>query len=188
MQRYGKILRLNLLIWWILILIQDLAITAPRIWESYIKIMINLNYYFHKFLNLNFYSWSRIVTGRVNNYLEAFQIIIFLVDIFCQLWHYFRPMISYHSQSTHFEVRRKDFAINVFPTQLTFTCPTKNTRKKYEICSKYVINVVLLFLLLTLNILEPFSSVSFVDVEQVNVSWVVIRLIHVFVLIISLPF
>ena len=44
--------------------------------------MINLNYYFHKFLNLNFYSWSRIVTGRVNNYLEAFQIIIFLVDIF----------------------------------------------------------------------------------------------------------
>ena len=97
-------------------------------------------------------------------------------------------MISYHSQSTHFEVRRKDFAINVFPTQLTFTCPTRNTRKKYEICSKYVINVVLLFLLLTLNILAPFSSVSFVDVEQVNVSWVVIRLIHVFVLIISLPF
>ena len=63
-------------------MIQDLAITAPRIWESYIKIMINLNYYFHKFLNLNFYSWSRIMTGRANNYLEAFQIIIFLVDIF----------------------------------------------------------------------------------------------------------
>ena len=29
-----------------------------------------------------------------------------------------------------------------------------------------------MFLLLTLNIFQPFSSVSIVDFEQVNVSWV----------------
>ena len=48
-----------------------------------------------------------------------------------------------------------------------------------EICSKLtikhqndVVGVVLVFLLLTLNILNTFFSVSIVKLEQVNVSWV----------------
>ena len=35
-----------------------------------------------------------------------------------------------------------------------------------------VIDVVQVFLLITLKIFTPFSSVSIVDFEQVNVSWV----------------
>ena len=45
-----------------------------------------------------------------------------------------------------------------------FKVNNRNTRKRYEICSK-------LILLLTLNIFTPFPSVSIVNFEQVNVSW-----------------
>ena len=45
-----------------------------------------------------------------------------------------------------------------------FKVNNRNTRKKFEICSK-------VFLLLILNIFTPFSSVSIVDFQQVNVSW-----------------
>ena len=55
---------------------------------------------------------------------------------------------------------------------------SRNTRKTFKICSKLtiktqsdVIDVVLVLLLLTLNLFQTFFSVSFVDFEQVNVSW-----------------
>ena len=44
-----------------------------------------------------------------------------------------------------------------------FKVNNKNTRN--------VIDVVLVFLLLTLNIFHTFSSVSIADFEQVNISW-----------------
>ena len=54
----------------------------------------------------------------------------------------------------------------------------RNTRNRFEICSKLTIkhqndvnDIVLVFLLLTLNIFHFFFSVSIVDFEQVNVSW-----------------
>ena len=45
--------------------------------------------------------------------------------------------------------------------------------KRFEICSKLIKtrDQGLMFLLLTLNIFYNFSTVSFVDFEQVNVSW-----------------
>ena len=71
-------------------------------------------------------------------------------------------------------------------THLTFTCSKSiietvekdvnmfKVNNMYQV-NKYqkVIDVVLLlvFLLLTLNIITPFSSVSIVEFEQVNVSW-----------------
>ena len=54
----------------------------------------------------------------------------------------------------------------------------RNTRNRFEICSKLTIkhqndvnDIVLVFLLLTLNTFRFFLSVSIVDFEQVNVSW-----------------
>ena len=62
----------------------------------------------------------------------------------------------------------------------------RSTRKRCEICSKLtiktpedVLDVVLVFLLLTLKIFHALSSVSFVNFGQVNVSWV---LLHVFLI------
>ena len=62
--------------------------------------------------------------------------------------------------------------------QLKFSCSIETLEKKCEICSKLtikhqnnVIDVILMFLLLTMNIFHTFSSVSIVDFEQVNVSW-----------------
>ena len=66
--------------------------------------------------------------------------------------------------------------------QLTSTC-SKSTMETLEKVAKYVqsltiktpgnvIDVVQVFLLITLKIFTPFSSVSIVDFEQVNVSWV----------------
>ena len=66
--------------------------------------------------------------------------------------------------------------------QLTLTC-SKSTMETLEKVAKYVqsltiktpgnvIDVVQVFLLITLKIFTPFSSVSIVDFEQVNVSWV----------------
>ena len=53
----------------------------------------------------------------------------------------------------------------------------KNTRKRCEICSKLtvktleqLIDVILVFLLLTLNIFHTFFYVSIVDFEQVKAS------------------
>ena len=48
----------------------------------------------------------------------------------------------------------------------------RNTRKRFEICPKLTINdVVLTFLLLTLNIFHTFSSASIAHFEQVNIRW-----------------
>ena len=61
-------------------------------------------------------------------------------------------------------------------SHLLFTCPNSTIEtEKREICSKLANNtgVVLLFLLLTLNALfyfTLFSTVSFVDFEQVDVN------------------
>ena len=65
------------------------------------------------------------------------------------------------------------------PPQLIFTCP-KSTIEKLEkdvIISKLTMkapehDLVLASLLLTLNIFHTLSSVSSVDFEQVNLSWV----------------
>ena len=46
-----------------------------------------------------------------------------------------------------------------------FKVNNKNTRTTF-------IDVFLVFLLVTLNIFHTFSSISIVDFEQVNVSWV----------------
>ena len=45
----------------------------------------------------------------------------------------------------------------------------KVRKKKHQ---NNVTEVILLFLLLTLKIFQPFSSVSIIEFEQVNVSWV----------------
>ena len=47
----------------------------------------------------------------------------------------------------------------------------KVNNKNTKTTSNNVIDVVLVFFLLTLNIFRIFSSVSIVDFEQVNVSW-----------------
>ena len=61
----------------------------------------------------------------------------------------------------------------------------KNTQKWCEVCSKLTIktlnkhkkhDVVLVFLLLTLNIFHSFFSVSIVGFEQVKVSWIFFEL------------
>ena len=59
-----------------------------------------------------------------------------------------------------------------------FKVNSRNTGKKCEICLKltiktlkYVIDVVLVFLLLNLNIFNIFSTAFVVDLQQVNVSW-----------------
>ena len=59
-----------------------------------------------------------------------------------------------------------------------FKTNNRNFSKRCEVCSKLikklrnnVVNVALLFSLLTLNILHTFYSVSIVDFEHVNVSW-----------------
>ena len=68
----------------------------------------------------------------------------------------------------------------VVNAQLKFTCSysTIETLEK-GVCSKLAIkhqndvtDVVLVFLLLTLNIFHKFSNVSIVDFEQVNITWV----------------
>ena len=74
------------------------------------------------------------------------------------------------------------YPVNIY----LFKFNNRNTRKWCGICSKliiktpeHVIDVVLVFLLLTLNIFHTshlFSSVSIVEVEQLNVS----RLIFLF--------
>ena len=48
-----------------------------------------------------------------------------------------------------------------------FKVNNRNARKRCEVSSKLTI----ILLLLTLSNFTPFSSVSFVDFEQVNVSW-----------------
>ena len=65
------------------------------------------------------------------------------------------------------------------PPQLIFTCPksTIETLEKDVIISKLTMkapehDLVLASLLLTLNIFHTLSSVSSVDFEQVNLSWV----------------
>ena len=55
-------------------------------------------------------------------------------------------------------------------TQQMLTC-SKSTIETLEKSVKYVNDVVLVFLLLTLNIIHTFSSVSIIEFEQVNVSW-----------------
>ena len=64
----------------------------------------------------------------------------------------------------------------------------RDTRKMCEIYSKFtkkhqndVNDVVLEFLLLTLNIFTPFSSVSIVDFEQGNVTWNVKALVITYI-------
>ena len=42
------------------------------------------------------------------------------------------------------------------------------------------VDVVLMFLLLTLNIFHTFFNVVIVDFEQVNVSWVILQNIRIF--------
>ena len=42
----------------------------------------------------------------------------------------------------------------------------------FKINNKYTYDVVLVFLLVTLNIFDSFFSVSIVDFEEVNISWV----------------
>ena len=42
----------------------------------------------------------------------------------------------------------------------------------FKINNKYTYDVVLVFLLVTLNIFHSFFSVSIVDFEEVNISWV----------------
>ena len=64
----------------------------------------------------------------------------------------------------------------------------RNTRKRCEICSKLTIKtpesrqcgrgVVLVFFIVNFQHITPFSSVSFVDFEQVNFSWVGYSRIH----------
>ena len=61
----------------------------------------------------------------------------------------------------------------LFPIQ-TFTCSKSTVETLEERVKK---DVVLVFLLLTLNIFYTFSSVSVDDFEQVNASWVRIILI-----------
>ena len=75
--------------------------------------------------------------------------------------------------------------VNNKKTRTTFN--NRNTRKECEICSKLiiktpenVIEVVLVFLLLTLNIFTLFSGVSMVGSEKVNVSWVVLPCCYCF--------
>ena len=67
----------------------------------------------------------------------------------------------------------------------TFTCSKsdKNTRKRCKICSKLtikqhscvILNDILVSFLLTLNILQPFSSLSIDGFQQVFASWVTIK-------------
>ena len=55
-----------------------------------------------------------------------------------------------------------------------FKTNNRNLSKRCEVCSKLrnnVVNVVLVFSLLTLNILHTFYSVSIVDFKHVDVSW-----------------
>ena len=59
------------------------------------------------------------------------------------------------------------FLANIY----VFEVNNRNTRKGCEICSKLTGKLVLL--LLTLNVFTPFSSVSIVDFEQANVSWII---------------
>ena len=56
-------------------------------------------------------------------------------------------------------------------TQLTFTC-SKLTIETLEKGVIDVIDIVLVFLLLNLNMFRTFFSVSIVDFELLNVSWV----------------
>ena len=65
-----------------------------------------------------------------------------------------------------------------------FKVEKRNTRKRCEICSKLtityitiIIDVILVFLMLTLNIFQTFSGVSIVDFERLNVSWGIAALI-----------
>ena len=65
----------------------------------------------------------------------------------------------------------------VVNAQLKFTCSysTIETLEKgacSKLAIKHVTDVVLVFLLLTLNIFHNFSNVSIVDFEQVNITWV----------------
>ena len=60
------------------------------------------------------------------------------------------------------------------PANITCQTNNRNTRKRNQIYSKLTIkiDVVLVFLLLTLNIFHTFFGVPIVDFEQVTVSWV----------------
>ena len=52
-------------------------------------------------------------------------------------------------------------------TQLVFTCSNnRNTRERYEICSNFTMKT-----LERCRLRRPFSSVSFVNFGQVNVTW-----------------
>ena len=52
-----------------------------------------------------------------------------------------------------------------------FKVNNRSSRKRCDICSKLT-DVVLVFSLLTLNLLDTFFYCSIFDFEQVNVSWV----------------
>ena len=73
-----------------------------------------------------------------------------------------------------FDLLNANIKANIHLFQVNIT----NIRKRCEICLKLtiktledVIDAILVFLLLTENTFQPFSSVSIVNFEQVNVSW-----------------
>ena len=62
--------------------------------------------------------------------------------------------------------RKRVYPANIY----LFKVNNRNTRKRCEICSKLTIKTPLVFLLLTYFTL--FSTVSIIELEQVNVTWV----------------
>ena len=68
--------------------------------------------------------------------------------------------------------------------QLTVTC-LKSTMetllkgvKLFKVNNKNASDVILVFLLLTMNNFTPFSSVSIIDFKQINVSWILCQIIY----------
>ena len=99
-----------------------------------------------------------------------------------QMWKkhiHYRRTIRFHSLSRWFQISTYNSA-NIY----LFKVNNRNTRKRHEISSKLTIRKpeqrqwrLLIFLLLTLNIFTTFSSVSIIDFEQVNVSWIITNFI-----------
>ena len=68
--------------------------------------------------------------------------------------------------------------------QLTVTC-LKSTMetllkgvKLFKVNNKNASDVILVFLLLSMNNFTPFSSVSIIDFKQINVSWILCQIIY----------
>ena len=103
----------------------------------------------------------------------------------CHLLDISNKKTIHHQSSNFLELKSINEWISIFQKHNEYPTNTyllkfnnRNTRKRYEICSKSIIkttedvtDVFLLFLLLTLTYFTPFPSVSIVDSEQVNVCW-----------------